>query len=249
MLMVIDVGNTRTKWAQVAVDDRLGAMRAVLNKDIATAAFKGVLQKADKVMIANVAGEGIAQQIIEMLPKNTEVVFAKVREEACGVVNHYHQDSLGIDRWAAVIAAWHQFKQPIIVVNAGTAVTIDALARDNETRKGTYLGGSIMPGLPLMYRSLAENTAKLPSELTGKLQMFPVNTQDAIYSGCITAIAGSITLQLKQLEKHSAFLPKVAITGGDAIKVASALHSRSKQVHVIEDLVLQGLVLLEKECV
>ncbi len=249
MLVVIDIGNTRTKWAQVAADGHLEAMQAVMNANIETPAFKKILQAADKIMIASVAELAITEQLTKMLPMGTEVTFADVQAHACNVTNQYSQESLGIDRWAAVIAAWNMYHQPTIVISAGTAVTIDALSRDKMTKKGTYLGGSIMPGLPLMYQSLAGQTAKLPLEATGNFSLFPNNTQDAIHTGCMNAIVGAVVLQLKQLEKHCAFLPKIVITGGDAVKIAETLNSQLKHVLVVEDLVLQGLVLLEKECV
>jgi len=244
MLMVIDIGNTRTKWAQVADDGRLQAMRTSMNASLAKSPFKQALSSADKVVIANVAGDTMAEQVTAMLPQQAEVVFAEVQPEACGVVCQYDIASLGIDRWAAVIAAWHQYKQPLIVINAGTAITVDAISREKLTNKGTYLGGSIMPGLQLLYDALANNTAKLPAVSTATYNTFPVNTQEAIYAGCINAIVGSVVLQLKNLEKHSAFLPKVVISGGDAVKIAGALSPRIKRPVVAENLVLQGLALL-----
>lgn len=249
MLMVIDIGNTRIKWSQVKEGGRLDTMQAVMHGDIASSPLKKSLMTADKVIIANVAENGIALQLTKMTPEHGEVIFAVVQAEACGVTNRYSQHNLGIDRWAAVIAAWHHYKQPTIVINAGTAITIDALSQEIGTKKATYLGGSIMPGLQLMYNSLAASTERLPLESTGKFSVFPDDTQDAIHSGCINAIVGAVVLQLKQLEKHCTFLPKVVISGGDAVKIAEALSKQMKRVAVVDDLVLQGLVLLEKEFV
>jgi type III pantothenate kinase len=252
MLLVIDSGNTRTKWAQVQDDGSLSAMQVSANASIATSALKKVLAKVDKVVIANVAGESIAQQLSAMMPDKANVVFATAEAEACAVINQYYQkEMLGIDRWAAVIAAWHMNKQPSIVVNAGTAITIDALSKDTVNKKGVYLGGSILPGLTLMTQSLLSNTAILASTSTtaGVVTVFPKNTQDAIQTGCMNAVIGAVVLQMKQLEKHCAFLPKVVISGGDAIKIAEALKPQLKRVIVTENLVLQGLVFLEKEYV
>ncbi|MFW5432227.1 MAG: type III pantothenate kinase [Methylophilaceae bacterium] len=248
MLIVIDAGNTRTKWAQVQADGSLTKMHAVTNATIATSALKKALEQADKVMIANVAGETFGQQLVEMVPENTEMIFVKAQAEACSVVNRYEKkEDLGVDRWAAVVAAWHMNKQPSIVINAGTAITVDALSRDKATRTGTYMGGIILPGLQLMYKSLADNAVQLPSSLKGECTDFPKNTHDAITSGCINAVVGAVVLQLKRLEKHSAFLPKVVISGGDAVKIAEALNPQLKRVIIAENLVLQGLALLEKE--
>jgi len=245
MLVVIDVGNTRTKWAQVNEYGQLAAVQACTNASLSkSTSLKKTLANAERAIVANVAGEAIAEQLNAMLPAALEVVYPAVQLEAKGVRCQYDVSSLGIDRWASVIAAWHQYKQPLIVINAGTAITIDAVSREKVTNKGTYLGGSIMPGLQLLYDALANNTANLPSVKTATYNVFPVNTKDAIYAGCINAIVGSVVLQLKNLEKHSAFLPKVVISGGDAVKIAGALSPRIKRPVVEDNLVLQGLAVL-----
>jgi type III pantothenate kinase len=128
-----------------------------------------------------------------------------------------------------------------VVVNAGTAITIDALGRE-----AAFIGGTIVPGLHLMRESLSRNTAQLNVE-EGLMNDFPVNTQDAITTGSLNAVAGAIHLMLKRLEKHSGWLPKLIISGGDAHKVAQALNLNVKQVIITENLVLQGLALLAKE--
>ncbi len=244
MLMVIDIGNTRTKWAEVGPDGRLITVQACTNANLAASALKETVFNADKVVIANVAGEEMAEQVAKIMPSQAEVVFATVKPEACDVVCRYDVDCLGIDRWASVVAAWHQYKQPLIVINAGTAITVDAVSREKVTKKGAYLGGSIMPGLQLLYDALANNTAKLPAVSAVKYNTFPVNTEEAIHAGCINAIVGSVVLQLKNLEKQSAFLPKVVISGGDAVKIAGALSPRIKRPIIMDSLVLQGLALL-----
>lgn len=250
MLMVIDVGNTRTKWAQVQADGSLTDMQVCTNTTLATSELKKALTKVDKVVIANVAGEAIAQQLTAMVSDQVTVVFPAAQAEACEVINSYDQkEALGIDRWAAVIAAWQMNKQPTIVVNAGTAITIDALSKDNVTKKGIFMGGCILPGLQLMYRALTDSTAKLASTSDGVVTMFPKNTQDAIQTGCMNAVVGAVVLQMKQLEKHYAFLPKIVISGGDAVKIAEALKPQLKRIVVADNLVLHGLAFLEKEYV
>jgi type III pantothenate kinase len=248
MLLVIDIGNSRTKWAQVDEEGRLQTVEASANHDFAATTFKRSLKGVTKVMISNVAGDAMAQKISELIPQRVQVIFASAQAQACSVMNRYQQSqTLGVDRWSALIAAWHMNMQPSVVVNAGTAVTIDALAKDAAAKKGIFLGGTIMPGIRLMSESLDNNTALLKSIPEGKVMVFPNNTQDAIQTGCINAITGAIMVTLKQLEKHSAFLPKLVISGGDANKIADALKPHLKRVIIAENLVLQGLVLLESD--
>ena len=248
MLIVIDIGNTRTKWAQAVDDGSLQSMQTCLNEDLASSDLKRVLKSAKKVLVANVAGAAIAEEIAQLAPQGLQLDFVSAQSQACGVINRYQPpQALGADRWAALIAAWAMYRQPTIVVNAGTAITIDALAREAGSKNGVFIGGTIMPGLWLMHEALSNKTALLKAMPEGAAVAFPVSTQDAIQSGCMNAVVGAVTLLLQQLEKHCAYLPKLIICGGDANKIADALKPHIKRAIIAESLVLQGLILLEKE--
>lgn len=263
MLLVIDIGNTRTKWALVDDEGHVSPMEICLNTNICNANLS--ISQATKAFVSNVAGEQLANTIIQKL-RPLVVYFVQANAQACGVKNRYSA-ALGADRWAALIAAWHITKHATVVVNAGTAITIDALAQHKkiayspdkkvvlennmDKAEGIFLGGSIMPGMYLLQQSLSGNTAQLKSN-QGVFADFPVNTADAIESGCLNAVAGAIYLMFKRLEKHSGWLPKLVISGGDAHLVAQALNHLDlklgvKQVIIVEDLVLQGLALFAKE--
>jgi type III pantothenate kinase len=241
MLLVIDIGNTRTKWALADDDGNLVEFEVCMNASIATSNLSAAAKKADAALIANVAGKVMAQQVSQLLAP-LAVNFLTASQQACGVTNGYAiTEKLGADRWAALVAAWQRTKHATVVVNAGTAITIDAL-----DEKGTFLGGSIMPGLRLMHESLSGNAAQLNMG-EGVSQNFPNNTQDAITTGSLNAVVGAIGIMLKRLEKQCGWLPKLILSGGDANKIAEALKLNLKQVIITENLVLQGLVLLEKE--
>ncbi len=250
MLLVIDSGNTRTKWALVDNAGRMQATEACMNADLSASTLPQVAQKASQVMIANVAGEVVAQKIMQLLaPLNAHFVVAK--HQAGHVINQYEQaEKLGADRWAALIAAWQMNQQATLVVNAGTAITIDCLIKSEQEDTGLFLGGTIMPGLRLMQTALTHNTAQL-NVGEGSYNTFPTNTQNAIQTGCLNAAVGAIIMLLQQLEKHSDLPPKIIMSGGDASTVADALlpylKANEKQVMIVENLVLQGLAILEKE--
>lgn len=267
MLLVMDIGNTRTKWALADGGGNLSPMELCLNADIGAAKFP--LSQVTKVVVSNVAGDQMANTITQLL-QPLVVHFVGATAQACGVKNQYAA-GLGTDRWAALVAAWHHTKHATVVVNAGTAITIDALAQnkkvalsqdkkvslgsDTTMKSGIFLGGTIMPGLYLMRQALSSNTAQLSAQVSasqGLFADFPANTADAVESGCLNAVAGAIYLMFKRLEKHSGWLPKLVISGGDAHKVAQALNHQDlklgiKQVIIAENLVLQGLVLLGHE--
>jgi len=83
MLIVIDIGNTRIKWAEVNEGSRLEGVQAVMHKDITTSSLKESLLNADKVMIANVAEDNLVKKLNKMIPKRVKVKFATVQADAC----------------------------------------------------------------------------------------------------------------------------------------------------------------------
>lgn len=251
MLLVIDSGNTRTKWALV---DSAGVMQATtvcLNADLATTTLKQVAQNANQALIANVAGEALAHQITQLIaPLRANFIVAK--QQAGDVINRYEQaEKLGADRWASLIAAWHINHQPTLVINAGTAITIDCLAADKDN-KGLFLGGTITPGLFLMKAALTHYAAQLKVG-EGRYIDFPLSTQNAIQTGCLNAAIGAIIVMHNQLQHACGLPPKILISGGDAAKIADALSMHlnvdKKHVMIIENLVLQGLAILQKEAI
>jgi type III pantothenate kinase len=241
LILLIDIGNTRIKWAELDDKNQLSSVGVCLNADIAHANLSR--KNAQKAFISNVAGIKMAQQVTQLL-EPLEVNFLNVTAAAYGLKNHYAL-TLGTDRWAALVAAWHTFQQPTVVVNAGTAITIDAISQIGE-----FLGGCIMPGLTLMQKSLSNNAALLKVD-EGAWQAFPTNTADAIKSGAINAVVGAINLTLKRLERQCGRSPLLLLSGGDAHTIAGVMRTQilnldTKQVIIAENLVLQGLALLVK---
>lgn len=251
MLLVIDSGNTRTKWALVNRAGETQLAEVCVNADLDVSSLSQDAKKASKVIIANVAGDLAAQKLMQLLaPLDTHFIVAK--KQAAYVINHYEQvDKLGADRWASLIAAWHINQQATLVINAGTAITMDCVINSEQENIGLFLGGTIMPGLRLMQTSLVNNTAQLNIIGEASYITFPTNTQNAMQTGCLNAAVGAIIMQWQYLKKHSDLAPKIIISGGDATTIANALtpflNVNEKQAVIVENLVLQGLVILEKE--
>jgi pantothenate kinase type III len=140
---------------------------------------------------------------------------------------------------------------PCLVVNAGTAITVDALNADGE-----FLGGTIMPGLGLMMQLLKANAALLNVDINvAGDRDFPVRTSDAMHMGCMNAAVGAIATMAANLAKHCSAMPEVVLSGGDAEVLKNALRQvpfanlHVKSVIMTENLVLQGLALWENEIV
>jgi type III pantothenate kinase len=237
-ILAIDAGNTRVKWGLFNAEGIMLEHGACLHCDLANIG----LPEAPHIVISNVAGTQIKAQLAQILPKNISINWINAQAAACGVTNSYEQPkTLGTDRWAALVAAWYINNQTSIVVNAGTAITIDVL---NEA--GIFLGGTIMPGLRLMHESLRHNTANLAVDF-GEVKPFPINTQDAITTGCMNATLGAILITAERLQAHYNSPPAIIITGGNAVNIKENLINEvTKQAIIVDNLVLQGLYLLEK---
>ena len=249
LILAIDAGNSRTKWG---VFDQANSIRAhgnILNTHLQSEPTPALWSECERIVISNVAGEMVARQLRLLLGslKPTQH-WIQASEFAAGVKNHYAQASqLGVDRWAAIVAAWQLTGSPCVVVNAGTALTIDALAADDDAT-GIFLGGVIVPGLRLLQQSLFQGTAGI-AEFPGGWQDFPQNTGDAVHTGALSAMAGAVMGAIDRLAKQQNVTPRCIITGGDALVLADVLGRQleRRQILIEEHLVLQGLCILERD--
>jgi len=236
-VLLLDVGNSRIKWAQLEGERwaRQGVVEAgswpVLQQDFSA------LPPPRKILVSNVAGVAAAQQVIAACAAwPCAVEFVAAKEEQCGVRNFYQQPAqLGSDRWAALIAAWHQVHAACLVVNCGTATTVDALSDE-----GVFLGGLILPGVDMMRRSLVTGTAGLVVAEGGWFA-FPRNTADAIASGAIQATVGAIRQQFDLLGKDGVLC---VLSGGAAGSVQPHLKLPLLRM---DNLVLQGLQVIGQQ--
>jgi type III pantothenate kinase len=193
MLLLVDAGNTRIKWAVAHPGAAPGdwiASGAVPHAELNHLPANWQAFAVTRAIVANVAGAKLRDQLQLMIPASDVSWFASVPQLG-GLVNGYRNPAqLGADRFAAAIGA-RSVKpgQALVVATCGTATTIDALSAD-----GRFIGGMIAPGLGLMASSLARNTAQLPQVAPGATLAagFADNTDDAIVAGCLGAQVGAI---------------------------------------------------------
>jgi type III pantothenate kinase len=233
--LLLDSGNTRLKYALYdgASIKRQGALP---QQDVASFLVEAQkLPPLQGVLGCNVAGEQAAARIAQALPAYT-IQWATPRRQCAGVTTHYEDlQRLGPDRWLSVLAARRRLTDNLLVVNAGTALTIDCI-----TAAGDYLGGTICPGWRLMRDALALQTAHL-GRPDGVWQAFPTNTSNAIISGILNALVGAIEQQARQLQARAGSVEHCLLSGGDADLLAPYL---SIPVVQVENLVLEGLRVL-----
>ena len=238
MILAIDCGNTRVKWGlrerNMREPQRSGwrSLGAVPLADIARLeADWSSLPVPSRIVIANVAGEPARKALFAPLARwMVEPRWVSAQAAQCGVTNGYADPGqLGVDRWAALVGAWHLQRGACLVVNAGTATTVDMLSS-----QGMFRGGIILPGVDLMQRALAQNTAGLPLS-QGHFAEEPRCTADAIASGCLHAQAGAIERMYSRLEAGAVCL----ISGGNAERILPVLNI---PVRAVDNLALEGLV-------
>jgi type III pantothenate kinase len=241
VILAIDSGNTRLKWGLhpgwgVAASrgaesswESQGALPAGELHELQ--AEWSSLPQPRAIVVSNVAGPSAREAIERALRRfDAPADWVLARASQCGVTSAYAApQQLGSDRWAALIGARRLHQGPCLVVNAGTATTIDLLAAS-----GLFRGGAIIPGLELMKRSLAEGTAGL-ALARGEFSEEPRNTADAIETGCLQAQAGAIERMYAKLDAGGVCL----LSGGAALRIAARL---GIPVRVVENLALEGLV-------
>src|SRR5262245_47551708 len=192
MILAIDAGNSRVKWGWHDGNE-WHSIATVSLIEFAAASdhvnpFSVTHADPERIVISNVAGEGAHQLLVNWTSIfDAEPLWLRGEPERCGVKNHYERpEQLGPDRWAALVAARGLHAGAALVVNAGTATTVDMLSAD-----GTFVGGAILPGVELMRFVLHEHTGRLPIQ-QGVLREMPRNTLDAIETGCRHAQAGAV---------------------------------------------------------
>lgn len=239
-LLAIDAGNTRVKWG--VADERgwvaTGAVSTARPAELREAL--AAAPRARQAIASNVAGPTLLNE----LERACQEVGARLRvigsvAAQLGVTNGYRDPAqLGSDRWAALIAAHGAHAGNKLVVNAGTALTVDAL-----TAEGRFLGGIIVPGPALMRASLDRGTAGL--RLTeGDFHPLPTSTPDAITAGAIQAAVGAVFRMRDAMADAGAAPLRVVLSGGAAAEIAPRLPI---EVAIHESLVLDGLVLIGRQ--
>jgi type III pantothenate kinase len=239
-ILAIDAGNTRIKWGW-ADGQRWLRQSWVPSAEAATlgAALAG-LSAPDRIVVSNVAGSAVEEHIAAALVQfRVKPHWIRSEAQRCGVKSGYGDPAqLGPDRWAALIGTWHLFEGPCVVANAGTTMTVDALSGE-----GVFLGGFIVPGLDLMRAALARNTALLKLE-EGRFTFFPDCTADAIMSGAVNALVGSIERMLGFMAETGEGSALIVLSGGAAGLLAPRLNARFE---VVDNLVLEGLACIAQD--
>ncbi len=253
MILLLDVGNSRIKWAQL-LDGRLTPQQSLVHRDVDPDVWMKQLFRERfrpaRLLVANVAGPEMRERIAREAERLWQVTpqFAATSSFAAGVTHAYRDVSAhGVDRWLAIVAAYRLAGAAACVIDAGTAVTIDGV-----DARGLHLGGLIIPGMRMMIDALLENTGDIAAQarklaatggtdVSGKGSWLAKGTAPAVVNGAVLAIAAAAERSIAEIARQAGAAPKVFLTGGDAEQVRKAMQTPAEE---IPDLVLQGLALI-----
>ncbi len=244
-LLTIDVGNSSLTWGAWQQgrlmladfsDYEKGGLESVLDTTLAG------LDRMDDIWVACVAGELVEAGLRLWFERRWQASlhFLRTSQVMAGVVNGYEDPSMhGVDRWAALLGARHLYRQPVCVIDVGTAVTVDLM-----DAQGVHQGGRIMPGLAMMHRALRQQTAGI-SEVEGECPDFAINTADAVTSGTLHMLSAGLDEVSSAARKYLGVNMKTIITGGLAEKMLPQLNI--PELHHEPYLILQGLYLASQQ--
>lgn len=236
-ILLLDIGNSRLKWAAIpALDAALPPAQALAHDGVPAdaitalaAAWRGAPPQA--VYIAHVTGGAhevslarAVQQAMRRLPQ-----FARSAESCAGLISTYADPGrLGVDRWLAMLAMWARTRQAFCVASAGTALTFDAVSDS-----GQHQGGVIAPGLATMIDATLGRTRFAVGAMDAGFETgLGRDTEACVRQGALHAAAGL-------LDRLAARHPgSKVLAGGDAGTLQPHLVG---DWHIEPDLVLQGL--------
>ncbi len=249
LLLVIDVGNSQTVTGIYRGDQLLCRRRVAthlrLTADEIEMTLRGLLS-ADGVgreAIADAVLASVVPPLDDPMKAAIHCLFGcepmMVDSGNCGglVLKVDEPSEVGADRMVNAVAAFHRFGGPLLVLDLGTATTIDAVDSD-----GAYLGGAIAPGMEVAAEALASRAAKLPRvPLVPPDRFIGKNTAECmrigIFHGYVGLIEGLVARMAAELPRR----PTLVATGGLASRVAAALGC---DLEVDPDLSLLGMRLV-----
>ncbi|HVE88317.1 MAG TPA: type III pantothenate kinase [Burkholderiaceae bacterium] len=264
MTLLVDVGNSAIKWVQLSAKGRLLSAQVQLHRGVDNLAaqltdrWRGNVTRDAPVVACNVAEAEVVAAVEDAARMSQLQAVRWLRSQRSfdgpiALANGYRNPAqLGADRWHCMLGACSESNpdvtRSLVVVNAGTATTIDCVDAGAEGARqkrfvGKFVGGVIAPGVRLMLESLALRTAGLPNAdigLSEHVADFPDNTEAAIVTGVLDAQAGLVYQIWHRFAKHFKVEPRLILTGGYAEALCARL---SMPADIEHNLVLRGLAL------
>jgi type III pantothenate kinase len=239
--LLVDLGNSSLKWTfleggKLGEVNRSPHQRKLLAHQLEQ--IWGNIQPPETVWVAAVASQSLQDDLRLWIERNwsAPVRFMGTEKSAIGVTCAYHRPGeLGVDRWAAILAAYHYHPQGVCVLDCGTAITLDLIHGD-----GRHLGGYIVPGFELMRQSLFSNTAIEVVEDEQPSGEWGISTASCIALGARKAVASLVESSVERLQAAGVCDPALILTGSSVKEILSMIEI---DYEIREQLVLDGLLM------
>ncbi len=229
MKLVIDIGNTTTSLG-LWNNHKLSLVTNVENKKIFQNIKKYIKKDIKIIFLASVIGARENKLIKDKLKKIFKCGINQIKSESklFKITNGYnHPKKLGDDRWAAITGSFLFYQKPLIIIDCGTAISVDIV-----NTKGKHLGGYIFSGFD-GYRDCFKNAfhlknTKLKESVVMKKKYFPAKTDKGITEGYLLMVVSAIDSIYHQVIKDQKILPRVLITGGYGKIISKNLSIKNK---------------------
>ncbi|MCI8829156.1 MAG: type III pantothenate kinase [Ruminiclostridium sp.] len=246
MLLAIDVGNTNMVFGLLEGDKLLGSFRLMTDANKTSDEIGLTVCEyfrrfdLDMDQVCDIIVASVVPQVMYTLTNAIAKYFGKrpiiVDEDVSSDIHYEGDERLGSDRAVACVAAIAKYGKPLVVLDFGTATTVDAV-----NHQGTYLGGCILAGLRVSTDALFQRAAMLPRiELDHPGTVLGQNTVSQIQAGSVVGYIGAIEYLIRQTKEEMGYGPdiKVVATGG----LARLIADNTDLIDVVDSqLILDGL--------
>jgi type III pantothenate kinase len=245
VILELDAGNSQIKWRILTMPQDAGIEVAAHGKSATLNELQSSLPLDLVISLARACSVRADSTLLEFAgwvrqSWDIELRIARVSSSCGGVTNSYADVSrMGIDRWLAMVAAFGQARGACIVVDAGTALTVDLVNADGDHR-----GGYILPGLNMMADALEQNTGIRLRDRRFSGRITPgTSTEQAVLQGALASAIALIGDSVASLSSSGARV-SVYISGGGAGLIAEAMASSGEfDLNIAPELVLDGLAI------
>lgn len=248
MMLLVDIGNTRIKWAFWTQSETLCSVaavhRGVALEPLLSEIWGGIATPPKTVVVSNVAGAPITENLKKWIKEhwNVPVRFLTATRICSNLKNGYQKPTtLGVDRWCAMIGARQYNSGAFCVMDCGSAITLDAV-----TAKGEHLGGLILPGFSRLQTVLLDDYPQLSALVTAAPPLYTKsflakNTSAAIQVGAVFMAVATLERILEELHQQLSETVTPILTGGDAPQILRYLPMACQHR---PDLVLEGMCMI-----
>lgn len=238
MIVDIDVGNSRIKWRTLdgGVVTARGAGPHFGEELIQAIVAQG---SPERVRLSSVGSESVGRAVANAAARwDCPLQCAATTGQAGGVVCGYDDPAaMGVDRWLALLAARQMVQGACVVVDAGSAITMDLM-----DLSGSHLGGYILPGLSMIRHSLLGGTARIVvnDDVVDVSTAPGRTTQQAVVHGSLLMVSALTEKSVQRLATDNQAI-KIIVTGGDGKLLLPVLGG---DACYIDELVMDGLSVL-----